>query len=128
MQQCEQRFLYPTQSNNSNTNNGQTNPNQMMQYQVLTQQHLNPQQAQLNPRPLNKPTTSQMGQVGTLMAGQVEYDENGKVLGPLPEGWEKRMDPNGRPYFVNHLSRVTQWQDPRTQGEETIEAPLPPGK
>ena len=121
MQQCDQRFLYPTQSNN-----GQANP--MMQYQVLTQQHLNPQQAPLNSR-LNKnlAPTGQLGNAGALMAGPAEYDENGKLLGPLPEGWEKRLDPNMRPYFVNHQSRVTQWQDPRTQGEEIIEAPLPPG-
>ncbi|XP_047237510.1 NEDD4-like E3 ubiquitin-protein ligase WWP2 isoform X3 [Girardinichthys multiradiatus] len=36
-------------------------------------------------------------------------------LGPLPTGWEKRQD-NGRVYFVNHNTRTTQWDDPRTQG------------
>ncbi|XP_006006818.1 NEDD4-like E3 ubiquitin-protein ligase WWP2 isoform X2 [Latimeria chalumnae] len=36
-------------------------------------------------------------------------------LGPLPSGWEKRQD-NGRVYFVNHNTRTTQWEDPRTQG------------
>ncbi|XP_076878724.1 NEDD4-like E3 ubiquitin-protein ligase WWP2 isoform X2 [Brachyhypopomus gauderio] len=36
-------------------------------------------------------------------------------LGPLPPGWEKRQD-NGRVYFVNHNTRTTQWEDPRTQG------------
>ncbi|KAM9854377.1 NEDD4-like E3 ubiquitin-protein ligase WWP2 isoform 3-T3 [Aulostomus maculatus] len=36
-------------------------------------------------------------------------------LGPLPPGWEKRQD-NGRVYFVNHNTRTTQWDDPRTQG------------
>ena len=29
---------------------------------------------------------------------------------------EKRADPNGRVYFVNHKNRTTQWEDPRTQG------------
>lgn len=29
---------------------------------------------------------------------------------------EKRIDPNGRVYFVNHKNRTTQWEDPRTQG------------
>ncbi|KAH3774569.1 E3 ubiquitin-protein ligase Su(dx)-like isoform X2 [Dreissena polymorpha] len=47
-------------------------------------------------------------------------------LGPLPEGWEKRADANGRVYYVNHKNRTTQWEDPRTQG--TIqEDPLPEG-
>ncbi|XP_051569015.1 E3 ubiquitin-protein ligase Itchy isoform X3 [Myxocyprinus asiaticus] len=38
-------------------------------------------------------------------------------LGPLPQGWEKRTDSNGRMYFVHHPTRSTQWEDPRTQGE-----------
>ncbi|KAJ8248840.1 hypothetical protein GJAV_G00228300 [Gymnothorax javanicus] len=46
-------------------------------------------------------------------------------LGALPPGWEKRQD-NGRVYFVNHNTRTTQWEDPRTQGM-IQEAPLPPG-
>uniref|UniRef100_A0A915JS73 HECT-type E3 ubiquitin transferase n=1 Tax=Romanomermis culicivorax TaxID=13658 RepID=A0A915JS73_ROMCU len=30
---------------------------------------------------------------------------------------EKRLDPNtARVYFVNHINRTTQWEDPRTQG------------
>lgn len=63
-------------------------------------------------------------------------------LGPLPAGWgkfyfvselcsianarlltfsyyfvytEKRQESNGRVYFVNHNTRATQWEDPRTQ-------------
>ncbi|XP_041124013.1 NEDD4-like E3 ubiquitin-protein ligase WWP2 isoform X1 [Polyodon spathula] len=46
-------------------------------------------------------------------------------LGPQPPGWEKRQD-NGRVYFVNHNTRTTQWEDPRTQGM-IQEPPLPPG-
>ncbi|XP_041078312.1 NEDD4-like E3 ubiquitin-protein ligase WWP2 isoform X2 [Polyodon spathula] len=38
-------------------------------------------------------------------------------LGPQPPGWEKRQD-NGRVYFVNHNTRTTQWEDPRTQGSK----------
>ena len=47
-------------------------------------------------------------------------------LGPLPDGWEKREEPNGRVYFVNHKNRTTQWEDPRTQGQ-VKEEPLPNG-
>ncbi|XP_061631230.1 NEDD4-like E3 ubiquitin-protein ligase WWP2 isoform X2 [Phyllopteryx taeniolatus] len=46
-----------------------------------------------------------------LSSAPVENDP----LGPLPPGWEKRQD-NGRMYFVNHNTRTTQWDDPRTQG------------
>uniref|UniRef100_A0A672ZKX5 E3 ubiquitin-protein ligase n=1 Tax=Sphaeramia orbicularis TaxID=375764 RepID=A0A672ZKX5_9TELE len=47
-------------------------------------------------------------------------------LGPLPLGWEKRTDSNGRVYFVHHPTRSTQWEDPRTQGLLN-EKPLPEG-
>ncbi|XP_057692903.1 NEDD4-like E3 ubiquitin-protein ligase WWP2 isoform X1 [Corythoichthys intestinalis] len=56
-----------------------------------------------------------------LSSAPVENDP----LGPLPPGWEKRQD-NGRMYFVNHNTRTTQWDDPRTQGM-IKEHPLPPG-
>ncbi|KAJ8911507.1 hypothetical protein NQ315_014432 [Exocentrus adspersus] len=55
-------------------------------------------------------------------------DDDG--LGPLPSGWERRVQPEGRVYFVNHKNRTTQWEDPRTQGQEVSdieELPLPPG-
>ncbi|XP_046892777.1 itchy E3 ubiquitin protein ligase a [Hypomesus transpacificus] len=47
-------------------------------------------------------------------------------LGPLPHGWEKRTDSNGRVYFVQHTTRTTQWEDPRTQGLLN-DKPLPEG-
>ncbi|KAJ8672670.1 hypothetical protein QAD02_003930 [Eretmocerus hayati] len=49
-------------------------------------------------------------------------------LGPLPACWERRRHADGRVYFVNHENRTTQWEDPRTQGQETVdELPLPDG-
>lgn len=32
--------------------------------------------------------------------------------GSLPPGWEMRTTPQGRPYYVNHDQRVTQWTPP----------------
>ncbi|KAG5849927.1 hypothetical protein ANANG_G00076900 [Anguilla anguilla] len=48
-------------------------------------------------------------------------------LGPLPPGWERRVDSNDRVYFVNHNTKTTQWEDPRTQGRLQNEDPLPAG-
>ena len=42
---------------------------------------------------------------------QVEVDP--LELGPLPEGWEIRYTEHGRKYFVDHMSRTTQFTDPR---------------
>ncbi|XP_073406647.1 NEDD4-like E3 ubiquitin-protein ligase WWP1 isoform X1 [Dendrobates tinctorius] len=47
-------------------------------------------------------------------------------LGPLPPGWERRVDSTDRVYFVNHNTKTTQWEDPRTQGLQN-EDPLPEG-
>uniref|UniRef100_A0AAR2IQE6 HECT-type E3 ubiquitin transferase n=1 Tax=Pygocentrus nattereri TaxID=42514 RepID=A0AAR2IQE6_PYGNA len=57
-----------------------------------------------------------------FLLGNKEFDP----LGPLPLGWEKRTDANGRVYFVHHPTRSTQWEDPRTQGLLN-EKPLPEG-
>lgn len=57
-------------------------------------------------------------------------DDEDDSLGPLPEGWEKRVGADNRVYFVNHKCRITQWEDPRTQGQELAmvnELPLPQG-
>jgi NEDD4-like E3 ubiquitin-protein ligase WWP1 len=65
----------------------------------------------------------------TQAPAQDEEEEGG--LGPLPDGWEKRVQPDNRVYFVNHKNRTTQWEDPRTQGQEVsllgAEGPLPSG-
>lgn len=48
--------------------------------------------------------------------GPSALTEEDDGLGPLPASWEKRVQPDGRVYFVNHKNRTTQWEDPRTQG------------
>ncbi|XP_042526156.1 protein KIBRA [Dipodomys spectabilis] len=32
---------------------------------------------------------------------------------PLPAGWERARDPEGRAYFIDHARRATSWVDPR---------------
>ncbi|XP_015108963.1 E3 ubiquitin-protein ligase Su(dx) [Diachasma alloeum] len=63
---------------------------------------------------------------GPSTSAAVDDDD---ALGPLPAGWERRKQPEGRVYYVNHKNRTTQWEDPRTQGQETgiDEPPLPDG-
>ncbi|XP_022068697.2 E3 ubiquitin-protein ligase NEDD4-like isoform X1 [Acanthochromis polyacanthus] len=33
--------------------------------------------------------------------------------GFLPSGWEVRSAPNGRPFFIDHITKTTTWEDPR---------------
>ncbi|SPP79309.1 E3 ubiquitin-protein ligase Su(dx) isoform X1 [Drosophila guanche] len=65
----------------------------------------------------------------TAVTAQVTQDDE-DALGVLPDGWEKKVQSDNRVYFVNHKNRTTQWEDPRTQGQEVSlinEGPLPPG-
>ncbi|XP_061096602.1 WW domain-containing transcription regulator protein 1 isoform X2 [Conger conger] len=32
---------------------------------------------------------------------------------PLPHGWEMAFTPTGQRYFLNHVEKITTWQDPR---------------
>ncbi|EFX79753.1 hypothetical protein DAPPUDRAFT_52009, partial [Daphnia pulex] len=36
-----------------------------------------------------------------------------EALGPLPEGWEERIHNDGRIFYIDHNTRITQWEDPR---------------
>nr|XP_056703889.1 E3 ubiquitin-protein ligase NEDD4-like isoform X5 [Euleptes europaea] len=55
----------------------------------------------------------------------------------LPPGWEMRIAPNGRPFFIDHNSKTTTWEDPRLKFPVHLRSkaalnpndlgPLPPG-
>lgn len=36
-------------------------------------------------------------------------EESERLLGPLPEGWERSFAPNGDPYFIDHIKKETTW-------------------
>lgn len=41
---------------------------------------------------------------------------NYRLLSVFLSTLERRVDSNDRVYFVNHNTKTTQWEDPRTQG------------
>ena len=45
---------------------------------------------------------------------------NNHLLGPLPPGWEPARTPTGQLYFMNHITKTTQWEDPRIQIQQQI--------
>uniref|UniRef100_A0A673MUY8 E3 ubiquitin-protein ligase n=1 Tax=Sinocyclocheilus rhinocerous TaxID=307959 RepID=A0A673MUY8_9TELE len=57
--------------------------------------------------------------------------------GLMPAGWEVRSAPNGRPFFIDHNTKTTTWDDPwlkvpvhvrrRVSLDPTDLGPLPPG-
>ncbi|XP_028026988.1 E3 ubiquitin-protein ligase SMURF2 [Bombyx mandarina] len=44
----------------------------------------------------------------------------------LPPHWEERFTSSGRPYFVNHSTRRTQWERPTSEGSESPSPPTSP--
>jgi len=49
----------------------------------------------------------------------VDINEIDKRFGKLEEPWEAKKQPNtGRCYYVNHRTKTSQWEDPRTFGLE----------
>lgn len=53
----------------------------------------------------------------TLCDGDRSLDD---VLGTLPSGWERRETSSGRPYFLDHASRTTQFTDPRLHNNANL--------
>ena len=45
---------------------------------------------------------------------QRNFNPHEDQLGPLPPGWERRIDPLGRTYYVDHNTRSTTWHRPST--------------
>ncbi|KAI5989086.1 hypothetical protein EDD15DRAFT_2286487 [Pisolithus albus] len=51
----------------------------------------------------------QLSNVNDVPHLQAVYEDE---YGQLPPGWERRVDPNGRPYYVDHNRRTTTWNRP----------------
>lgn len=52
-----------------------------------------------------------------VASGRMTDDENGI---PLPPGWERRNDQQGRTYYVDHNTRSTTWHRPAIQGQTQV--------
>ncbi|XP_065184171.1 E3 ubiquitin-protein ligase NEDD4-like [Sycon ciliatum] len=54
-----------------------------------------------------------------------ERAQQSSDLGPLPAGWEERRTAEGRVFYIDHSTRSTQWDDPRseTHKQEKVNVP-----
>ncbi|XP_054307580.1 E3 ubiquitin-protein ligase NEDD4 isoform X3 [Pongo pygmaeus] len=77
-------------------------------------------------------------QASTSDSGQQVTHPSEIEQGFLPKGWEVRHAPNGRPFFIDHNTKTTTWEDPRLKipahlrGKTSLDTsndlgPLPPG-
>ncbi|GAA5837479.1 hypothetical protein JCM9279_006765, partial [Rhodotorula babjevae] len=60
--------------------------------------------------PPNASTPSAAGNAGTGTTR--EFNAREDQYGPLPAGWERRVDHLGRTYYVDHTTRTTTWTRP----------------
>ncbi|KAG8899257.1 hypothetical protein FRB99_006839 [Tulasnella sp. 403] len=50
----------------------------------------------------------------TSQSDSIQSPQNdSSFLGPLPDGWEMKKTVDGIPYFVDHNTKTTTWEDPR---------------
>lgn len=69
---------------------------------ALNNSAMNPSQSTSNP--------SSAAQANS--AARANFNPNVDQYGPLPGGWERRLDPLGRTYYVDHNTRTTTWNRP----------------
>uniref|UniRef100_A0A8C7KLH5 Yes1 associated transcriptional regulator n=1 Tax=Oncorhynchus kisutch TaxID=8019 RepID=A0A8C7KLH5_ONCKI len=46
--------------------------------------------------------------------------------GPLPEGWEQAVTPEGEVYYINHITKTTSWLDPHLGNIQSAVAQVKP--
>ena len=62
--------------------------------------------------PSTQPPTTQASAATQQNAQMRNFNPTVDQYGPLPPGWERRMDPLGRMYYVDHNARTTTWNRP----------------
>ncbi|KAK0464380.1 uncharacterized protein EV420DRAFT_1039042 [Desarmillaria tabescens] len=79
--------------------------------------------ATLNASPRFSRQDASQRPVSQTVAQQRNVEED--ASSPLPAGWERRYDPQGRPYYVDHNTRSTTWHRPRPNGQPSTLSPVP---
>lgn len=82
--------------------------------------------AHSSPATLQQTLAVAQQQTQHLHLRQPSYDvsTSGDNLGPLPPGWEQAQTPAGQTYFMNHINKTTQWDDPRKQQHMQVQQQL----
>lgn len=65
---------------------------------------------QVTPTTTNASATAQTASNNN--AATRNFNPHEDQYGPLPDGWERRIDPLGRTYYVDHNTRTTTWNRP----------------
>ncbi|KAK1785400.1 hypothetical protein P4O66_018783, partial [Electrophorus voltai] len=87
--------------------------------------------------PLLSPDTSPLHSPGPPQSPGPHHTHTFEYAGCMPAGWEVRSAPSGRPFFIDHNTKTTTWDDPRLKIPAHVRrrpsldpndlGPLPPG-
>ncbi|XP_073437183.1 WW domain-containing transcription regulator protein 1 [Dendrobates tinctorius] len=99
-------------SRQSSTDSGSHPPRLGIQH---VRSHSSPASLQLGPGTGTVPSPAQQH----AHLRQQSYDVTDEL--PLPPGWEMAFTHTGQRYFLNHMEKITTWQDPR----KTMTQPMP---
>ncbi|XP_073530738.1 WW domain-containing transcription regulator protein 1 [Phyllobates terribilis] len=99
-------------SRQSSTDSGSHPPRLGIQH---VRSHSSPASLQLGPGTGTVPSPAQQH----AHLRQQSYDVTDEL--PLPPGWEMAYTHTGQRYFLNHMEKITTWQDPR----KTMTQPVP---
>ncbi|XP_069583726.1 WW domain-containing transcription regulator protein 1 [Ranitomeya imitator] len=99
-------------SRQSSTDSGSHPPRLGIQH---VRSHSSPASLQLGPGTGTVPSPAQQH----AHLRQQSYDVTDEL--PLPPGWEMAYTHTGQRYFLNHMEKITTWQDPR----KTMTQPMP---
>jgi len=88
--------------------------------QQQQQQHRQQQQQQMNQQRAAVPGGGQCNGASMQQVHhrQASFDVNlahENALGKLPPGWEETRTSEGQIYYMNHITKTTQWEDPRRE-------------
>lgn len=84
---------------------------QLVAVQVPLQQQVTTQQAQQQQQQQQQAQQQQLHRV--MHSPHHRQASLGDNLGPLPPGWEETRTQDGQLYYMNHITKSTQWEDPR---------------
>jgi E3 ubiquitin-protein ligase NEDD4 len=100
----------------SATSDGDTSTSASLSRPVSTSGTTTTSNSPINTMPqstANATTAAAPGQAATNNGSQQRnFNPTVDQYGPLPPGWERRIDPLGRTYYVDHNTRSTTWHRP----------------
>eukprot|EP00047_Mylnosiga_fluctuans_P024027 m.151338 g.151338 ORF g.151338 m.151338 type:complete len:996 (+) comp9757_c0_seq3:57-3044(+) len=76
------------------------------------------------PRPASAPTWASPGTAAAAgPTPRPAQPARAAAVLPLPPGWEERVAPDGRTFYVDHTTRRTQWQRPEPSLDDFVQLP-----